>query len=286
MADRVWLITGASSGFGLAFAEHALSVGDRVVAGARRLQTLKPLVEQAPERVLAVELDVNDSFQIAVAVGAAMKRFGSIDVLVNNAGYGIVGAVEETPENELRAQMETNFFGAVAMTRAVLPVMRAQRSGAIANISSMGGQMSFAGFSAYSASKFALEGMSEALAAEMKPFGVKVVIIEPGAFRTGFAGAALKHMPEMEEYSETSGRIRAFAKGMDATQAGDPHKAAQALDRALQAEQTPLRLQLGEDAIGAVEEHAKALLADLETWRAIGLDTAIAGGLATASTEA
>lgn len=275
MAKRVWLITGASSGFGAAFAEFALSVGDEVVAGARSLEKLKPIVDQAPERVLAVQLDVNDSFQIAAAVGAALERFGRIDVLVNNAGYGIVGAAEETPEDELRAQMETNFFGAVAMTKAVLPVMRAQRSGAIANISSMGGQMSFAGFGAYSASKFALEGMSEALAAEMKPFGVKVVIVEPGAFRTGFAGAALKHMPEMAEYAESSGKVREFAKGMDRTQEGDPRKAAQALDEALKAAETPLRLQLGADAIQAVEGHAKALLADLDRWRAVGTATAI-----------
>jgi NAD(P)-dependent dehydrogenase (short-subunit alcohol dehydrogenase family) len=275
LANRVWLITGVSSGFGKAFAEYAIKAGDCVAAAARTVDKVKELVALAPERVLPVEMDVTDGGSVEAGVKQAVERFGRIDVLVNNAGYGIVGAVEETPGDELRAQMETNFFGAVAVTRAVLPVMRAQRSGAIANMSSMGGQMSFPGFGAYSASKFALEGMSEALAQEVKPFGVKVIIVEPGQFRTGFAGSALKQMPEMKEYAQTSGKTREFAMAMDNTQAGDPYKAAEALDEALKAEETPLRLQLGEDAIQGVEGHAKTLLGDLDRWRAVGLATAI-----------
>ncbi len=273
--SAIWFITGASSGFGRAFAVYALSQGHRVVATARRAEALAELQAAHPERVLALRLDVTRSDDVEAAVAAAVARFGRIDVLMNNAGYGIVGAVEETPEIELRAQMETNFFGAVAMARAVLPTMRAQRSGAIVNVSSMGGQLSFAGFSAYSASKFALEGMSEALAQEVAPFGIKVLIAEPGAFRTAFADSALKHMPEHPAYAATVGGTRDFARGMHGTQAGDPLKAAAAIERALQSDTTPLRLQLGEDAVSAVRAHAEQLLADLAAWEAVALDTRI-----------
>lgn len=273
MERKVWSITGASSGFGRAFAEHALERGHNVVAAARNREKLAELVQRAPERVLAVTLDVNDRAQVAQAVTATIGRFGRVDVLVNNAGYGIVGAMEETPEDELRAQMETNFFGAMAITRAFLPVLREQRSGAIVNISSMGGQLSFAGYGAYSASKFALEGASEALAQELKPFGIQVLIVEPGAFRTEFAGAALKHMPILDAYNETVGPIRAFTRGMDATQEGDPRKAARAVERILEEQNPPLRLQLGEDSLRAVRSHAEGLLADMARWEALGLDT-------------
>jgi len=273
----VWFITGASAGFGSSFAEYALSQGYAVVATARNKDKLAHLEALDAENLLTVQLDVTKKADIQTAIDCAMQQFGRIDVLINNAGYGTVGAVEETPEDELRAQMETNFFGAVAMTQKVLPIMREQRSGAVVQISSMGGAMSFAGFGAYSASKFALEGMSEALQQEMAPFGVKVMIVEPGAFRTSFAkGGALRHMPEMEAYSEIVGGTRAFAKGMDGTQQGDPAKAAAAIDKALKSENTPLRLQLGEDAVTAVRQHAEKLLEDLKAWQAIALDTAVA----------
>jgi NAD(P)-dependent dehydrogenase (short-subunit alcohol dehydrogenase family) len=273
--SQTWFITGASSGFGRAFAQHALAEGHSIVVTARDAARLAPLVAQAPERVLALALNVDDAAQIDAGVQAALARFGHIDVLVNNAGYGLVGAVEETPDAELRAVMDTNFFGAIAMIRAVLPGMRARGQGAIVNISSMGGQLSFAGFGAYCASKFALEGMSEALALEVAPFGIKVLIVEPGAFRTDFAGQALRHMPVIEAYRETSGGTREFAKGMHATQEGDPMKAARAVDLALRAENTPLRLQLGGDAIEAVAAHSERLLADLHAWEAVGRDTRI-----------
>jgi NAD(P)-dependent dehydrogenase (short-subunit alcohol dehydrogenase family) len=274
MSTKVWFITGASSGFGDAFARHALARGYRVVATARDAAKLSGLVALAPERVLALPLDVTRTGDAEAAVAAAVARFGRIDVLVNNAGYGIVGAVEETPEAELRAQMETNFFGAVAVTRAALPQLRAQGEGAVVNISSMGGQMSFAGFGAYSASKFALEGLSEALAGELAPFGIKVLIVEPGAFRTGFAGAgAMRHMPVMAEYQPVVGGTRDFAHGMHATQAGDPMKAAAAIEQALAAEVTPLRLQLGRDAVEAVRGHAERLLADLAAWQDVAVAT-------------
>jgi NAD(P)-dependent dehydrogenase (short-subunit alcohol dehydrogenase family) len=274
-AKQTWFITGTSSGFGMAFARHALERGDTVIATARNVEKLSALVALAPERVLAVRLDVTRPQDAADAVRAGIERFGRIDVLVNNAGYGIVGALEETPDDELRSQMETNFFGVVALTKAVLPVLRRRRGGAIVNMSSMGGQMSFSGFSAYSASKFALEGMSEALAQEVAPFGIKVMIVEPGAFRTGFAAAdTLKQMPELDAYRDIVGGTRQFTKEMDSTQAGDPDKAARAVAVALAAQNTPLRLQLGADAVDAVRSHAQQLLSDLTAWEGIARDTA------------
>jgi NAD(P)-dependent dehydrogenase (short-subunit alcohol dehydrogenase family) len=275
MHKNVWFITGASSGFGKAFAEYAIGAGYYVVATARRTDKLEKLKSLAPERVEIVQMDVTNSEQIQQAVKQALKIFGQVDVLINNAGYGILGAVEETPEADLRAQLETNFFGAVAVTKALLPHFRNQRNGAIVNMSSMGGQMSFAGFGAYSASKFALEGLSEALAAELDPYGIKVVIVEPGAFRTELAGNAMKRMPEMEAYKETVGNTRAFANNMHHTQEGDPAKAARAIDEALKAENTPLRLVLGSDAVDAIKGHAENMLKEIDTWKEISADTKI-----------
>jgi NAD(P)-dependent dehydrogenase (short-subunit alcohol dehydrogenase family) len=270
---KVWFITGASSGFGRAFSEYAIGKGYRVVVTARRFEKLAAIQALAPHQVEAIQMDVNNPQAIERAVAQAMKRFGRIDVLINNAGYAIVGAVEETPEKELRAQMETNFFGAVAVTRAVLPFMRQQQSGAIVNISSQGGQVSGPGFGAYSASKFALEGVSEALAGEVASFGIKVLIVEPGTFRTELAGQALKHMPVIEAYQASVGGTREFAKGMDGTQEGDPLKAAEAIEQALDAQNTPLRLQLGADAVAAVKAHSLTLLQQLEAWEAVGSNT-------------
>lgn len=273
MSTPTWFITGASSGFGYAFAEHALAQGYNVVAAARDVSKLQALVARDPQRVLTVKLDLDRPEDAERAVGAAVARFGSIDVLINNAGYAIVGAVEETPDDELRAIMETNFFGAVRVTRAVLPVMRRQSSGAIVNISSMGGQMSFAGVAAYSASKFALEGVSEALAQEVAPFGIKVLIVEPGAFRTNLQGAAMREMPLIDAYQEHVGATRAALRGLSGVQEGDPAKAARAIELALSASKTPLRLQLGDDAVDAIRAHAETLLADLASWERVARDT-------------
>src|SRR4051812_17520275 len=260
---KTWFITGTSSGFGMAFAQFALERGDNVVATARNLSKLDALVARAPDRVLAHQLDVTKEADIALAVDAAVRRFGRIDYAINNAGYAVVGAIEETSDQELRAQLDTNFFGAVAVTRAVLPVMRAQRAGAIVNISSMGGQMSFASVGAYSASKFALEGMSEALAQEVAPFGIKVLIVEPGSFRTEFGAEALRSMPVHPAYRDVLSGTRGALHDMNGAQPGDPAKAARAVVLALESETTPLRLQLGADAIGAVRAHGEQLLADL-----------------------
>lgn len=272
-AKKVWFITGASAGFGKSFAEYAIQQGYQVVITARRLDKLEAIKSAAPNQVAAIKMDVNNPQEIAEAVQTTIARFGRMDVLINNAGYGIVGAVEETPEEELRAQLETNFFGAVAVTRAFLPLLRQQGTGAIVNISSLGGQTSYAGFGAYSASKFALEGISEALVAELMPFGIKVLIVEPGNFRTDLAGASMRYMPEITAYKDTVGQTRNFARGMNGTQEGDPLKAAAAIDKALAAENTPLRLQLGEDAFNAIKQHSENLLKDLAEWEAVAINT-------------
>ncbi|WP_217603411.1 oxidoreductase [Chitinophaga sp. GbtcB8] len=276
--EKVWFITGASSGFGKAFAEYAITQGYKVIVTARRLDKLESIKALAPDQVEAIKMDVHDNAEISAAVKKTIDRFGRVDVLINNAGYGIVGAVEETPESELRALMDTNFFGAASVTQALLPIFRQQRSGAIVNISSLGGQLSFAGFSAYSASKCALEGFSEALADELAPLGIKVLIVEPGNFRTELAGAAMKHMPELDAYKETVGATRNFARGMNGTQEGDPAKAAAAIDKALAAEKTPLRLQLGEDSVNAIKKHSEQLLQDLAAWKSVAINTKLSTG--------
>ena len=275
MTAKTWFITGASSGFGRAFAEHALAQGHNVVATARQTSTLQDLAAAAPDRVLTLALDITHADDAQAAIDAAVARFGRIDVLINNAGYGVVGAFEETPDSELRALMETNFFGAMNVTRAALPTLRAQRGGAIVNISSLGGQLSYTGFSAYSATKFAIEGISEALAQEMAPFGVRVMIVEPGQFRTNLAGASMRHTPVMEAYRDVVSGTREFAHTMHGTQQGDPRKAAAAIETALDAPNTPLRLQLGGDAVDAVRTHSEALLKDLATWEALARDTTL-----------
>jgi NAD(P)-dependent dehydrogenase (short-subunit alcohol dehydrogenase family) len=216
---------------------------------------------------------VNRAEEVVRTIGEAVARFGTIDVLINNAGYAIVGAVEETPDDELHAIMETNFFGAVSVIRAALPVMRRQKSGAIVNISSMGGQLSFGGVSAYSASKFALEGISEALAQEVAPFGIKVLIVEPGAFRTNLQGSAMRDMPIIDAYQPHLDASRATMRSLSGTQPGDRAKAARAIELALSAPKTPLRLQLGDDAVDAVRAHAEGLLADLAAWERVARDT-------------
>jgi NAD(P)-dependent dehydrogenase (short-subunit alcohol dehydrogenase family) len=222
---------------------------------------------------MVITLDVTRTSEAEAAIAAAVSRFGRIDVLINNAGYGVVGAFEETSDTELRALMETNFFGAMNVTRAALPTLRAQRSGAIVNISSLGGQLSFAGFSAYSATKFAIEGVSEALAQEMAPFGIKVLIVEPGQFRTNLAGPSMRHMPVIDAYREVVGGTREFAHNMNGTQEGDPRKAAAAIETALDAPNTPLRLQLGADAVEAIRSHSETLLKELATWQGLASGT-------------
>ncbi|SPT49776.1 Fatty acyl-CoA reductase [Actinomadura madurae] len=263
---RVWLITGANSGFGRAIAEVALAAGGTVVAAARRPETLDDLVARHPGRVNAVALDVTDPARAADVVADAVLWHGRVDVLVNNAGRGLVGAVEETTDRELRDLMELHFFGPAALTRAVLPHMRRQGGGAIVQMSSMGGRFSFPGVGAYSATKFALEGLSEALAQEVAPFGIKVLVVEPGSFRTSFAGGGLYQTAAMPEYAGSVGAVRAGLPGSDGKQPGDPAKAAAAIVTALDAEDTPLRLPLGNDAADAVVSALAGAQKEFEAW--------------------
>jgi NAD(P)-dependent dehydrogenase (short-subunit alcohol dehydrogenase family) len=273
--SRVWLITGSSSGFGLHIAQAALERGDRVVATARRSDSLKDLVSSAPDRVLALALDVRRSDQIESAVAASFERFGRIDVLVNNAGYGSIGAVEEVDMNDLRDLMDTMFFGAVELTKAVLPHMRERGSGAIVQMSSQGGQVTYPGYGAYCAAKYALEGMSEALAAEVAPLGIRLLIVEPGAFRTGLLGASMHQSRELPAYAETAGATRAAAAAMDGSQPGDPRKLAAAILEALDAADAPLHLALGADAVEAIRAAQDQRRADLEAWEDVSRGTAL-----------
>ncbi len=273
---RVWLITGCSSGFGREVALAALAAGDRVLATARRPETLKDLEVAGGDRVRTAALDVTDAGQVDAAVKTALETFGRIDVVVNNAGHGSVGAVEELTMAELRALLEVMFFGAVEVTKAVVPYLRAQGSGTVVQISSMGGQLSMPGFGAYCAAKFALEGLSEALAAEVAPFGVRVLIVEPGAFRTEFGGDRMHRSRTIDAYAVSTSGTRGAVEGMDGTQPGDPAKAAAAIVRAVERDDAPLRLALGADAVEAIRGHHEALAADLAAWEDVSRSTALA----------
>jgi NAD(P)-dependent dehydrogenase (short-subunit alcohol dehydrogenase family) len=270
--NKVWLITGASSGFGRAITEAVVAADDTVIATARNAAVLADIAAAHPGQVEALTLDVTNPAAIESAVQDVLARHGRIDVLVNNAGRGHVGAAEETSDAELRALFDVHVFGPAALMRAVLPQMRARRSGAVVQMSSMGGQLSFAGFSAYSGTKFALEGMSEALADEVRPLGIKVLIVEPGAFRTGFFAAA-SESGQIADYSATVGRTRRMVQDSDGLQPGDPAKAAAAIIAAINAPETPLRLPLGDDAVDAISGHLDGVRAELSAWEKVARDT-------------
>lgn len=270
---RIWFITGASSGFGRAIAEAALAAGDTVVAAARRPDAVADLVDSAPDRVTALRLDVTDPDRIAAAVGDVLDRHGRIDVLVNNAGRGVIGAVEETTNDELRDLMDLHFFGPAALTRAVLPHMRERGSGAIVQMSSMGGRFTFPGAGAYSATKFALEGWSEALAKEVDQFGIRVVIVEPGAFRTSFNGSGLQISEAIPDYDGLIGPVRSGMAEDDGTQPGDPAKAAAAILQAIDSPDPPLRLALGNDAVDSISNALDEAKAELAAWENVGRAT-------------
>ncbi len=275
MSERVWFVTGTSSGFGQMIAAEALERGGRVVATARRPEALAELAERGGENVLTLELDVLDRDARRRAVEAAVDHFGRLDVLVNNAGRTQVGALEETTDDELRNLFELHFFAPAALTRLVLPVMREQRGGTIVQMSSVGGQVTAPGFGAYCATKFALEGLTEALADEVRPFGIRTVIVEPGAFRTGLFGSGAPVQSEaMDEYAETVGPTREYVAGGDGSQPGDPRKAAAAICDAAEAGEPPLRLVLGADAIKGVRERLGRLGDELGRWERVGADTA------------
>jgi NAD(P)-dependent dehydrogenase (short-subunit alcohol dehydrogenase family) len=269
--DRVWFITGASSGFGRALAEAVIARGERVVAAARRRAMLAELADQAPGRALPVAVDVTDPQARAAAVGEALARFGRIDVLANIAGRGSLGAVEEFAPDQLRAQMELNFFAAAELTREVLPKMRAQGSGHILNLTSIGGLISIGGFGPYCASKFALEAWSEALADEVAGFGIHVTLVEPGNFRTEFAGDVnMRPRQPLDAYRPLIAPIETFLYGQAGRQPGDPAKAAEAMIAVVNDANPPRRLVLGSDAYDVLDRTYAARTADIARYRSLG----------------
>jgi len=274
-SERVWFVTGATSGFGRAIAEAAAAAGDVVVATGRRVERLDDLVAAHPDQVEARALDVTDLAAARAAIADVEARYGRIDVLVNNAGHGQVGAAEETTEDELRSLFELHVFAAVELTRAVLPGMRSRRSGAIVQMSSMGGQVTYPGFSAYCATKFALEGWSQALALEVAPLGIDVLIVEPGSFRTDLFGGGMVESAEIDDYAATVGPTREMGRSAAGTQPGDPAKAAAAILAALAADRPPLRLALGDDAVDAIREHLQSVSDELAAWEKVSRDTSL-----------
>ena len=274
-SEKVWLVTGASTGFGRELVEHLLASGARVVATASKVEGLQELGTKYPKTALVASMDVTNQKQVESVVGVAVKWFGRIDVLVNNAGYGMVGAVEESAEEEFRPMFETNVFGLIRVTQAVLPQMRTQGSGHIVNLSSIGGLVATPGFGLYNATKFAVEGLSEALAQEVQPLGITVTIVEPGPFRTKFLGkAGGEAKARISDYDKTAGKMRAYFTEQDGKQAGDPQKAAEAIVKAVESEHPPLHLLLGGSTIPRVKGKIEALQKDLAAWESttIGAD--------------
>lgn len=272
----VWFITGASRGFGLEIAREALSRGHDVVATARDAAAITAALPEAGDHLLAVALDVTDEAQAREAVRAAVERFGCIDVLINNAGRGLLGAVEEATDAEVRAVYDTNVFGLLTVTRAVTPVLRAQRSGTVVNISSVGGFVGSPGWGVYASTKFAVEALSEALHAELKPLGVHAMVVEPGYFRTDFLDSSSLHTQEraIDDYADgPAGQMRVTAEQRNHDQPGDPVKAANAIIDVVESPQPPLRLQLGRDTIAAVEGKIAHVQSELAQWRAVAEST-------------
>jgi NAD(P)-dependent dehydrogenase (short-subunit alcohol dehydrogenase family) len=268
-----WMITGCSTGLGRELARSVLARGWNAVITARDPAAVADIVAANADTGLAVRLDVTDNAQIAEAVRQAEARFGAVDVLVNNAGYGYRGAIEEASEAEIRTLFDTNFFGLVAVTQAVLPGMRARKSGYIINISSVGGRMAAPGSGFYSASKFAVEGMSDALRKELKPLGIGVMVVEPSGFRTDFAGRSLRQSARtIEAYAQTAGLRRKENLTNDGRQAGDPVRAADAIIKAVEAEKPPFRLALGRSAVERIGAEMDAQRRDLETWADVAID--------------
>ena len=271
-----WLITGCSSGLGRALAEAVIAAGNNVVATARDAGKVADLAEGKTDRVLALPLDVTDRQQVTDAVRQAEEKFGGIDVLVNNAGYGYRAAVEEGDDSDIRTLFETQFFGSVAMIKAALPGMRARRSGAIVNISTIGVQIMPAGSGYYAASKAALEAMSGALHTELKPLGISVIVVEPGAFRTDFAGRSLTQSSTViDDYADTAGKRRKEHDTVHGTQPGDPAKAAKAIIAAVEADEPPAFLLLGTDALDTFRRLTAARLDTISRWEHLTTSTDI-----------
>ncbi|WP_085633280.1 MULTISPECIES: oxidoreductase [unclassified Pseudomonas] len=271
---RTWLITGASRGFGSLIAEHALRAGDAVIATARKPQDITDRLGEHPH-LLAVRLDVTREDEAHQAVAEGIKRFGRIDVLVNNAGFGVLGAVEETSASETERLFATNVFGLLNVTRAVLPHMRAQRSGRVINISSIGGYQAYMGWGVYGSTKFAVEGISEALHQELAPLGIHATVVEPGFFRTDFLDeqSLIKTALVLPDYDDTVGKMRTFAEAANHAQPGDPVKFAEAMLALADAPNPPQRLALGSDTVARIEAKNRLVAQELAEWHALALST-------------
>ena len=266
--NKVWFITGTSSGFGRILAEEVLAKGDKVVATARKPEVLQDLIEKYPDTARAVKLDVTDLEEVKNSIQAAVKEFGRIDVLINNAGYALVGAIEEANNEEIQKQFDTNVFGVVNVIREALPILREQKSGHIVNIGSLVGISAFTSMGYYSATKFALEGLSEALATEVAPLGIKTTIVEPGPFHTGFSSRAVAFGTNLlpEVYPSTAGLTDAFSQ-FDGPTSGDPRKAVKIIVEAVESANPPFRLPLGLFAYEAIESKLEQVKEEISAWR-------------------
>lgn len=265
--SKVWFITGCSTGFGRQLAMEVLQKGDSVAVTARNTDDVKELVSQYRDTARAIQLDVTKPDQVKAAVQKAKDEFGRIDVLVNNAGIGYFGAIEESEEEEVRKMFEINFFGLAAVTKEVLPIMRAQRSGHIVNISSVGGLVAFPGVGFYNATKFAVTGYSEALSKEVGALGIKVTVIAPSGFRTDWAGRSANDTKTViDDYKETAHTNQNTIRGYSGNQPGDPERAAKAIVKAVESENPPLRLMLGVGALKGIRNKITELQKDIDTW--------------------
>jgi NAD(P)-dependent dehydrogenase (short-subunit alcohol dehydrogenase family) len=267
---RTWFITGASTGFGRLLAEEVLKAGGTVIATARKLDKIADLERQYPQKAKALVLDVTDAGQVDSAVTQAFAQFGQVDVLVNNAGYGVAGAIEEVSESEFIPMFETNVFGLIGVTRAFLPHLREQRSGHILNLSSIGGLIGGAGIGFYNSAKFAVEGLSEALAAELAPLGIHVTIVEPGPFRTDFLGrSGVIAATRIADYDNTAGNMRKYFAENDGKQPGDPLRAVHAMMQVVESPTPPLRLLLGKSALQRIRTKLDNWQKEIAAWEPV-----------------
>ena len=269
MSQKVWFITGTSKGFGRVWAEAALSRGDQVAATARSVETLSPLTKRFGNQVAALKLDVTNKAEVDAAIAEAHRRFGRLDVVINNAGYGLFGAIEEVSEQEARAQIETNLFGALWVTQAALPIMRAQGSGHIIQVSSIGGVNAFPTIGLYHASKWGLEGFSQALAGEVAAFGIKVTLVEPGGYATEWGGVSAIRAKSMSAYDPVHERIAAFRK---TNVPGDPEATGPAILKVVDAQDPPLRVFFGTGGLPMTRAEYERRIETWEKWNAVSVE--------------
>lgn len=269
--SKTWFITGSSRGLGRSITEAVLAKGDNVAATARNPKQLNDLIEKFPNQILALQLDVSDKIQIYKAVEQTVKHFGGIDVLVNNAGFGITGAIEEFSDEQMKSQLDVNLYAPIEITRAVLPYLRKQRSGSIFNVSSVGGRVGSAGFSMYQAAKFGLQGFTEVLSKEVAAFGIKVTSIEPGGFRTDWASNSMTYAEPIDDYESILQSLKDYLK--DITPLGNPDKAAQVIIDLVEHPEPPVHLVLGSDAVAILEVVDADRKVEFEQWKSVSMST-------------